>query len=46
LTWRDRDGNPFVITDTTVKVADELRMTLMKCYYDDVKKLEQKLIIL
>ena len=39
----DRDGNPFVMTDTTVKVADELRMTLMKCYYADVKKLEQKL---
>jgi phosphoenolpyruvate carboxylase len=26
-----------------MNVADELRMTLMKCYYDDIKKLEQKL---
>ncbi len=39
----DRDGNPFVTADITMKVADELRMTLMKCYYDDIKNLEQKL---
>ncbi len=39
----DRDGNPFVTADITNKVADELRMTLMKCYYSDLKKLEQKL---
>ncbi len=39
----DRDGNPFVTAGITMNVADELRMTLMKCYYDDIKKLEQKL---
>lgn len=39
----DRDGNPFVTAQITMSVADELRMTLMKCYYDDIKKLEQKL---
>ncbi|MFC1732810.1 phosphoenolpyruvate carboxylase [candidate division KSB1 bacterium] len=39
----DRDGNPFVTSEITLNVADELRMTLMKCYYQDVKKLEQKL---
>lgn len=39
----DRDGNPFVTSDVTLKVADELRMTLMKCYYQDVKNLENKL---
>ncbi|MBL1211761.1 MAG: phosphoenolpyruvate carboxylase [Ignavibacteriae bacterium] len=39
----DRDGNPFVKSDTTNAVADELRMTLMKCYYKDVKNLSQKL---
>lgn len=39
----DRDGNPFVTSETTVAVADELRMTLMKCYYQDIKNLEQKL---
>lgn len=39
----DRDGNPFVTAETTRLVADELRMTLMKCYYDDVKYLKLKL---
>jgi len=39
----DRDGNPFVTADVTLNVANELRMTLMKCYYQDVKDLQQKL---
>ena len=39
----DRDGNPFVTAETTARVADELRMTLMKCYYQEIKRLEQKL---
>ena len=39
----DRDGNPFVTADITTDVADELRMNLMKCYYQDVKRLAQKL---
>ena len=39
----DRDGNPFVTSAITMNVADELRMNLMKCYYDDIKILEQKL---
>lgn len=39
----DRDGNPFVTSEVTMKVANELRMTLMKCYYNDVKNLEQKM---
>ncbi|MDJ0804426.1 MAG: phosphoenolpyruvate carboxylase, partial [Desulfobacterales bacterium] len=39
----DRDGNPFVTADITMDVADELRMTLMKCYYHDVNRLAQKL---
>lgn len=39
----DRDGNPFVTSDITKDVADELRITLMKCYYHDVKGLQQKL---
>ena len=38
-----RDGNPFVKSDTTAAVADELRMTLMKCYYNDVKSLTKKI---
>ena len=39
----DRDGNPFVTAETTMAVAQELRMTLMKCYYKDLKDLEGKL---
>ena len=39
----DRDGNPFVTADVTKDVADELRMTLMKCYYKDIKELERQL---
>ena len=39
----DRDGNPFVTADTTKQVADSLRMTLMKCYYNDIKELEKRL---
>lgn len=39
----DRDGNPYVTSDITMAVADELRMNLMKCYYYDIKDLEQKM---
>lgn len=39
----DRDGNPFVDAETTMNVADELRMTLYKCYYHDIKNLKRKL---
>jgi phosphoenolpyruvate carboxylase len=39
----DRDGNPYVTSEITMDVADELRMTLMKCYYEDVKNLQKKL---
>lgn len=39
----DRDGNPNVSANITNAVADELRMTLMKCYYNDLKDLEQKI---
>ena len=39
----DRDGNPFVTADITKQVADELRLTLMKCYYNELKNLRKKL---
>lgn len=39
----DRDGNPFVTADITRQVADELRLTLMKCYYNELKALQKKL---
>lgn len=39
----DRDGNPFVTAAITRDVADELRTTLMKCYYNDLKLLHKKI---
>jgi phosphoenolpyruvate carboxylase len=39
----DRDGNPFVTTDTTLKVAAALRGAIIKCYYLDVRKLKRRL---
>ncbi|MCW5517743.1 phosphoenolpyruvate carboxylase [Muriicola sp. Z0-33] len=39
----DRDGNPFVTAKITKDVADELRINLMKCYYNDLKVLHKKL---
>ena len=39
----DRDGNPFVTAAMTKQVADELRVTLMKCYYNELKTLRKKL---
>ncbi|MBU3027313.1 phosphoenolpyruvate carboxylase [Zobellia galactanivorans] len=39
----DRDGNPFVTADITKDVADELRINLMKCYYNDLKIIQKKL---
>jgi len=39
----DRDGNPFVTTEITLKVADRLRTSILKSYYLDVRKLKRKL---
>ncbi|MEM8845549.1 MAG: phosphoenolpyruvate carboxylase, partial [Bacteroidota bacterium] len=39
----DRDGNPFVTAKITNQVADELRTTLMKCYYNELKAIRKKL---
>jgi len=39
----DRDGNPFVTTDITLKVADRLRTSILKCYYRDIRDLKRKL---
>lgn len=39
----DRDGNPSVTTETTLKVADALRSSIIKCYYLDVRKLKRRL---
>ena len=39
----DRDGNPYVLPDTTFKVARLLKRTLLKNYARDLKKLKRKL---
>ncbi|MFT3945510.1 MAG: phosphoenolpyruvate carboxylase [Agriterribacter sp.] len=39
----DRDGNPFVKTDTTVKVTGALRESILKSYYIDVRRLKRRL---
>jgi len=37
----DRDGNPFVSTDTSLKVADRLRTSVFKSYYKDIRQLKR-----
>lgn len=39
----DRDGNPYVTTEITLKVAERLRTSILKCYYTDIRKLKRKL---
>lgn len=39
----DRDGNPFVTTEITLKVADRLRNSILKCYYLEMRNLKRKL---
>ena len=39
----DRDGNPFVKVDTTLKVADALRGSIIKCYYLEIRRIKRRL---
>ncbi|MBG6111303.1 phosphoenolpyruvate carboxylase [Flavobacterium sp. CG_9.10] len=39
----DRDGNPFVTTKITLKVAERLRTSILKCYYIEIRNLKRKL---
>ena len=39
----DRDGNPFVTPEITLKVANRLRETVIKNYYRDARRLRRKL---
>ena len=39
----DRDGNPFVDAETTLKVADRLRASIFRAYYRDVRDLKRRL---
>src|SRR5690606_24828987 len=39
----DRDGNPFVTTETTLKVADKLRYSIVSCYHQNIRALKRRL---
>jgi phosphoenolpyruvate carboxylase len=39
----DRDGNPFVTHEITLRVAQHLQRTLMRCYYRDARFLKRRL---
>lgn len=39
----DRDGNPFVRVETTLRVAAALRAAILRCYYRDVRGLKRRL---
>jgi phosphoenolpyruvate carboxylase len=39
----DRDGNPFVTHEITLRVAKHLQRTLMRCYYRDIRFLKRRL---
>lgn len=39
----DRDGNPFVTHEITLKVANHLQQTLLRCYHRDLRYLKRRL---
>ena len=39
----DRDGNPFVTSDVTMKVANALRGGIIKCYYLEIRRIKRRL---
>jgi phosphoenolpyruvate carboxylase len=39
----DRDGNPFVTSEITLKVAARLREAILKCYFRDARFLRRRL---
>ncbi len=39
----DRDGNPFVTHEITLRVAKHLQQTLLKCYHRDLRFLKRRL---
>lgn len=39
----DRDGNPFVTSEITLRVAEELRSNILKCYYAHLKLLRRRM---
>jgi phosphoenolpyruvate carboxylase len=39
----DRDGNPFVTHETTLRVSQRLQETILRCYYRDLRYLKRRL---
>lgn len=39
----DRDGNPFVTAEITLKVAQRLKLTVLKNYYNDIRRLKRRI---
>lgn len=39
----DRDGNPFVSVETTRQTASKLRISVLRCYYAEARKLRRRL---
>ena len=39
----DRDGNPFVTTETTLKVAEKLKTSILSNYYKDIRRLKRRI---
>ena len=39
----DRDGNPYVTSEITLKTAEKLKSSILKNYYRELKKLKRKL---
>jgi phosphoenolpyruvate carboxylase len=39
----DRDGNPFVTAEITLKVAEALRGGILKCYYLEIRRIRRRL---
>jgi len=39
----DRDGNPFVTSASTIKVARALRNSITRCYYLEIRRLKRRL---
>jgi len=39
----DRDGNPYVTTEITRRVAEKLRANVIACYHKDIRELKRRL---
>ncbi len=39
----DRDGNPFVVSETTLSVAKRLKETILRCYFNELRAVRRRL---